>query len=46
MMVLAHQGGWDEFLLVVGPLCLIAWLLSVAKSRANRSRPSDIPPEK
>lgn len=36
MIVLAHQGGWDEFLLVAGPLVLIAWLLSVAKHRADK----------
>jgi hypothetical protein len=38
-MIYAHQGGWDEFLLVIGPLLLIAWLVSVAKKRAERSGP-------
>ena len=37
-MIYAHQGGWDEFLLVIGPLLIIAWLVSVAKKRADRSR--------
>jgi hypothetical protein len=36
-MILAHQGGWDEFLLVVGPLLIIAWLVSVAKRRADKA---------
>jgi hypothetical protein len=35
-MIYAHQGGWDEFLLVIGPLLIIAWLVSVAKKRADR----------
>jgi hypothetical protein len=35
-MILAHQGGWDEFLLVIGPLLIIAWLVSVAKRRADK----------
>lgn len=28
-VVFAHQGGWDEFLMVAGPLlflCLVVWL--------------------
>ncbi len=41
MSVLAHQGGWDEFLLVLGPLLLVAWLLSVAKKRADRTSPAE-----
>ena len=35
-MVLAHQGGWDELLLVLVPLLVIAGLLFVANRRANR----------
>ena len=35
-MVLAHQGGWDETLLVIAPLLLIAVLLCIANRRANR----------
>ncbi len=34
--VLAHQGGWDEGLLVAGPLLAIAGLLWLAKRRADR----------
>lgn len=40
-MIYAHQGGWDEFLLVIGPLLIIAWLVSVAKKRADRSGRDD-----
>jgi hypothetical protein len=36
-MILAHQGGWDEFLLVIGPLLLIAWLVTIAKRRAEKT---------
>jgi hypothetical protein len=34
--VLAHQGGWDELLLVAIPLVLLALLLGVASVRAKR----------
>lgn len=35
-MVLAHQGGWDEFGLVIAPLLVIGVLLFIANRRANR----------
>ena len=35
-MVLAHQGGWDEVLLVLAPVVLFAGLLFVANKRAER----------
>lgn len=34
-MLLAHQGGWDEILLVLVPIALFALLLVVANRRAN-----------
>jgi len=34
--LLAHQGGWDETLLVLAPLSLFALLLYVANRRASR----------
>lgn len=34
--VLAHQGGWDEMLMVAVPLGLFAWLLYLANRRADR----------
>lgn len=33
--VLAHQGGWDEVLLVLTPVSLFAGLLWLANRRAN-----------
>jgi hypothetical protein len=33
--VLAHQGGWDEILLVAGPLLFIAGVLWLANKRAR-----------
>lgn len=33
--VLAHQGGWDEILLVGTPIALFAFLLWVANRRAR-----------
>ncbi|MGB8860843.1 MAG: hypothetical protein WCC60_16405 [Ilumatobacteraceae bacterium] len=35
--LLAHQGGWDEILLVLGPILVIAGLLQLAKKRVERS---------
>lgn len=32
--VLAHQGGWDELLLVAGPVMVFAGLLALARRRA------------
>lgn len=37
-MVFGHQGGWDEALFVVIPLLLFAFLLRVAKRRAEAER--------
>jgi cyanate permease len=34
--VLAHQGGWDEILLVLTPIALFAGLLWLANARANK----------
>ncbi|HKY14737.1 MAG TPA: hypothetical protein VJM33_07405 [Microthrixaceae bacterium] len=36
MTIVAHQGGWDEILLVVGPLLLVGLVLWLAKRRADR----------
>ena len=35
--LVAHQGGWDEVLLVALLLGLMAWLLWLANRRAGRS---------
>lgn len=37
--VLAHQGGWDEILLIAAPIVGIGVLLSIAKRRVNRMQP-------
>ena len=36
--LLAHQGGWDEILIVAGPVLLIAGLMQMVKRRADRGR--------
>ncbi|MEM8621598.1 MAG: hypothetical protein AAGF73_17955 [Actinomycetota bacterium] len=33
--LLAHQGGWDEILLIAGPIAIIAGLLMLAKRRVE-----------
>ncbi len=33
--LVAHQGGWDEILLVVGPLAVVAGLLWLANKRVS-----------
>jgi hypothetical protein len=38
--LLGHQGGWDEIVLVTGPMLLVAGLLWTAKRRVSRSDPS------
>jgi hypothetical protein len=38
-IVLAHQGGWDEILLVAAPMVVVAALLWLAKRRVTRSGP-------
>jgi len=39
MGLLAHQGGWDEILLVLGPILVIAGLLKLAKKRVEAAAP-------
>ena len=34
--LVAHQGGWDEVLLVVGPIVVIVATLTLAKRRVDR----------
>lgn len=33
--ILAHEGGWDEALLIAGPIVAIAALLVLAKRRVD-----------
>ena len=39
VLVFAHQGGWDEILIVAGPLIVVATLLWVADRRARKLEP-------
>ena len=43
--VLAHQGGWDEILLVVGPVAIVVGLLVLARHRVRRRSPADPQPD-
>ena len=42
--VLAHQGGWDEILLVVAPIALVLGLLALARRRVTRQQPAPADP--
>jgi hypothetical protein len=44
--MLAHQGGWDEVLLIVVPMLAVAALLRLAKRRVERAQlqPDEAPP--
>ena len=42
--LLAHQGGWDEILLVVAPMVVVAGLLWIAKRRVDRAAASAAAP--
>lgn len=33
--LIAHQGGWDEILLVAGPIAVVVGLLAVVRRRVN-----------
>jgi hypothetical protein len=37
-LVLAHQGGWDELLMVLTPIAVFALLLKLANSRAKAAQ--------
>lgn len=40
-VTLAHQGGWDEILMVAGPILVFALLLWTANKRAARLQEDD-----
>ena len=47
-LLLAHQGGWDEFLMVAGPLLflsLVVWLAARRFKTAEPESPSADPEE-
>jgi hypothetical protein len=41
--LLAHQGGWDEMLLVAGPIAIVVGLLALARRRVTRTGASARP---
>jgi hypothetical protein len=42
--VFAHQGGWDEILLILGPMVVVVLLLRLAKRRVDRNLAPAQPP--
>ncbi len=43
--LIAHQGGWDEALLVLGPIVVIVAALAVVKRRVDRMALETPPPD-
>jgi hypothetical protein len=43
VVVLAHQGGWDEMLMVLVPILVIVGLLRLAKHRVDRRGAEEAP---
>lgn len=41
LRVLAHQGGWDEILMVLAPLVVFAGLLALARRRVGELEAGD-----
>lgn len=46
MVVLAHQGGWDEMLMVAAPVGLFVFLLWIANARAARPPDPGVPEQR
>ena len=42
--IFAHQGGWDEIMLIAGPMVVIAGLLALAKRRVDKLAAQDETP--
>lgn len=40
--LVAHQGGWDEILLIAGPIAVVVGLLALARRRVIRTRRSEL----
>lgn len=36
-VIVAHQGGWDEILLVAGPIVIVIGLLALVKRRVEEA---------
>jgi len=43
-VVLAHQGGWDEMLMVLGPIIVIVLLLRLARNRSVKATDEPVEP--
>ena len=42
-LLLAHQGGWDEFLMVAGPLLFLSLVVWLAARRFKSAEPESLP---
>ena len=43
--ILAHQGGWDEILIIIGPLAVIVWVVALVRHRMRREADAGPEPE-
>ena len=43
--MIAHQGGWDEMLLVLGPIAVIVGLLMLARKRVEATEQKAAAPD-
>jgi len=44
--MLAHQGGWDEIMFILGPIAVVVLLLWLAKRRVDQIPPLDRPADR
>lgn len=44
--ILAHQGGWDEFLMVAGPLLLLSLVVWLAARRFKPAESESLPADR
>lgn len=35
-LILAHQGGWDEILIIIGPIAAIVGIVALVRRRLSR----------
>jgi hypothetical protein len=44
IVIFAHQGGWDEMLMVLVPVALVVFLLRLANKRVKEQKAAELAP--